>query len=204
MQFRSRFPFLVVVVTGMMAWSEVACAQDFRVDSKVFSGSESAPHSTNITLFRGHHVYDFLDKPQQVTFYDLDRGRIVMVDPQRRLKVEVSRTMLDAFANNLRHMEGKTNDTLLRFALRPSFDERDGKGKHERIFASKPLTYQVQTQPEEADGMAAAYRGFGDASARLNSDGAQRVIGRSAATAGARTNDRRAAASVRPLGQPSQ
>jgi hypothetical protein len=141
-------------------------ADDFRVDSKVFIGKESLPHSSNVTLFQGAHVYDFLDKPEQITFYDLDRGRIVLVDPQRKVKTEVSSRMLDAFSNTLRHSAGK--DPLLQFALHPTFDIRDDKDGEERVFTSKLITYRVRTATPEMPDMPARYRQFSDLSARLN------------------------------------
>ena len=113
----------------------VVRAVDFRVDSKVFVDKESVPRSTNVTLFQGQRVYDFLDKPQQITIYDLKSGSTVLVDPDRQVKVNISRATIDAFCNSLRHIEGKTDDPLLKFALRPEFDERGGKAPAETAFS---------------------------------------------------------------------
>jgi hypothetical protein len=143
-------------------------AEDFRVDSQVFIEKETTPQSTNVTMFHGTHAFDFLDQPRQVTFYDLPRGRIVLVDPARRVKAEVSRATLDAFCNNLKHLEKRTEDPILDFALRPSFDEQTKEDVAERIFKSKYVTYRVKTVDAEFEGMAARYRAFSDASARLN------------------------------------
>jgi hypothetical protein len=158
---------LPALVTLLLSLATSAVAEDFRVDSKVFVAKETEPHSTNVTLFQGTHVYDFLDIPRQIAIYDLQRGRVVLVNPERRVKCEVSPATLDAFCNNLRHLENRTDDPVLDFAVRPTFDERTDKDG-ERVFASKYVTYRVAPQTPELTGMAARYRQFSDASARLN------------------------------------
>jgi hypothetical protein len=146
-------------------------AADFRVDSRVFAGKDDTPHSTNVTLFQASHAFDFLDQPKQIAFYDLARGRIVLVDPERHIKAEVSRATLDAFCNNLRHLQNRTDDPILDFALKPAFDEdveRDNDAGQSRVFTSKYVTYEVRPIAAEFEGMASRYRSFSDASARLN------------------------------------
>jgi hypothetical protein len=142
-------------------------AEDFRVDSQVFVGKETKPQSSNVTMFHGPHAYDFLNQPPQITFYDLPRGRIVLVDPDRRVKAEVSRATLDAFCSNLKHLEKRTEDPVLDFALRPAFEEQNDEDA-ERVFKSKYVTYRIKPLAAELDGMAGKYRAFSDASARLN------------------------------------
>lgn len=157
----------VAVVLSLLASSQIR-ADDFRVDSRVFVGKESKPQSSNVTLFQGSHAFDFLDQPRQIAFYDLARGRIVLADPARSVKAEVSRATLDAFCDNLRHLEKRTDDPILDFALRPSFDESSDEESSERIFTSKYLTYRVKPLTGELEGMVERYRQFSDASARLN------------------------------------
>jgi hypothetical protein len=143
-------------------------AEDFRVDSQVFVGKETTPQSTNVTMFHGPHAYDFLNQPRQITFYDLPRGRIVLVDPDRRVKAEVSRATLDAFCNNLKRLEKQTEDPILDFALRPAFEEESDKDTSERVFKSKYVNYRIKPLTAELEGMAGKYRAFSDAAARLN------------------------------------
>jgi len=158
----------VLIVLNAVLDASALRAADFRVDSKVFVGKEMAPHTTNMTLFHAAHVYDFLDKPRQITVYDLERGRIVLLDPERRVKAEVTAQMLDSFCESLRRADEKTEDELLRFALRPVFDERVGQESDERVFSSKYITYRVKMHRSDVQGAASQYRAFSDASARLN------------------------------------
>lgn len=146
-----------------------ALAQDFRVDSKVFIAKEELPHSTNVTLFHGPHIYDFLDKPQQITVYDTVRGRIVLVDPARDVKAEITSDMLAGFTRNLQLLKESKADPLVKFAVAPQFDESKDEESGERVFTSKYLTYRVAASRPADAGIASRYREFSDASARLNS-----------------------------------
>ncbi len=144
-------------------------ADDFRVDSKVYIGKETAPHSANVTFFQGAHVYDFLDKPAQVTIYDTARERIVLIDPDRQVRTEITGEMITAFCKSIRVLEQKHSDPLLRFALAPTFEEQEAKEDGERVFESKYITYKVHASKPEDPTMAARYRTFSDWSAKLNS-----------------------------------
>jgi hypothetical protein len=157
----------VVAVGLLLASGGSALAEGFRVDSQVFVGKETTPHSTNATLFQAAHVYDFLDHPRQITVYDLARGRIVLVNPHRKVKAEISQGMLDAFCDNLRRAESQTKDPVLRFSLEPRFEETAEEEDGERVFSSKHIAYRVKPEDSSA-GFAGAYRTFSDASARLN------------------------------------
>jgi hypothetical protein len=154
-----------LAVAGLVIPATVTAA-DFRVDSEVFVGDQTKPRSSNVTLFHGERVYDFLDAPPQVTVYDLARGRIVLVDPDRRVKCEVSGEMLSAMEGTLRR--NKSDDPLLRFALAPEFDEKLDKQAKSRVFTSKYLTYRVTPAQGDHEAFAEQYRAFSDAAARLN------------------------------------
>jgi hypothetical protein len=144
-------------------------AEDFRVDSNVYIGKETAPRSTNVTLFQGTHVYDFLDKPEQVTIYDMGRERIVLIDPERQVRTEITGEIITAFCKSLRVLQEKHGDPLLKFALEPQFEEKDQTNDGQLVFESKYITYRVQASKPEDPTMAARYRAFGDWSAKLNS-----------------------------------
>jgi hypothetical protein len=158
----------LAAVALLLSSGEGAIAEGFRVDSQVFIGKETTPHSTNITLFQAAHVYDFLDRPRQITIYDLARGRVVLVNPERKVKAELSQAMLEAFLDNLRRSEKQSADAVLRFALNPRFDEQIEENDGQRVFASKHITYRIKPLADSPAGPADAYGKFSDASARLN------------------------------------
>src|SRR5580704_1943010 len=94
--------------------SRPAAADDFRIETKVFVGKETEPASEDLALFRGEQVYDFLSKPREVTVFDKPRSRVILLDPARRVKTEVTMERLMAFSDELRTWCGKQSDPLLK------------------------------------------------------------------------------------------
>ncbi len=145
-----------------------AAADDFRIETKVFVGKETEPASEDLTLFRGEQVYDFLNKPREVTVFDKPRSRVILLDPARRVKTEVTMERLMAFSDELRTWCGKQSDPLLKFAAEPSFDQSLDSASNELVFTSPFLTYRVGTIKAGTDDIARQYLEFSDSYARLN------------------------------------
>ena len=97
-------PAFVLMLAAAVAGSMVqrAVADDFRIETKVFAGKETVPVSEDLTLFRGEQVYDFLSKPREITVFDKPRSRVILLDPARRVKAEVSMERVMAFSDELR------------------------------------------------------------------------------------------------------
>ena len=75
---------LALLVTN--TWGE-----DFRIETDVFFDSEDEPAISTLTLFRGTTVYDFMgDKNEEITILDINRGRFVLLDCQRKIKTTVT------------------------------------------------------------------------------------------------------------------
>lgn len=145
-----------------------AAADDFRIETKVYVGKETEPASQDLTLFRGEQVYDFLDKPREVTVFDKPRSRVILLDPVRRVKTEVTMERLMAFSDELRTWCGKQSDPLLKFAAEPRFDQSLDGASGELVFTSPFLTYRIATVKAGTDDIALQYKEFSDSYARLN------------------------------------
>jgi hypothetical protein len=148
--------------------SNRAAADDFRIETKVFVGKETEPASEDLTLFRGEQVYDFLSKPKEVTVFDKPRSRVILLDPARRVKTEVTTERLMAFSDELRTWCGKQADPLLKFAANPRFDQSLDKASGELVFTSPFMTYRIATVKAGSDDIARQYLEFSDSYARLN------------------------------------
>ena len=157
---------LAAALVGLV--SNQAAADDFRIETKVFVGKETEPASEDLTLFRGEQVYDFLNKPREVTVFDKPRSRVILLDPARRVKTEVTMERLMAFSDELRTWCGKQSDPLLKFAAEPSFDQSLDSASNELVFASPFLTYRIATVKAGTDDIARQYLEFSDSYARLN------------------------------------
>ncbi len=157
------------LTSGSIAlFSNRASADDFRIETKVYAGKEVEPVSEDLTLFRGEQVYDFLNKPREVTVFDKPRSRVILLDPSRRVKAEVSMERIMAFSDELRTWCGKQSDPLLKFSAEPSFAQSLDNATSELVFTSPFLTYRVATEKASSDDIARQYLEFSDSYARLN------------------------------------
>ena len=148
--------------------ASAATAEDFRVESKVYTADEKEPVSENTTLFQGGKVYDFLAKPTEITIYDLPRSRILLLSPSRGVQAELSVEALLEFNGKLQEWAGSQADPLLKFAARPQFDQQVDEAAAEVSFNSEFVTYRVVTQKPKGADVSRQYRQFCDLSGRLN------------------------------------
>jgi hypothetical protein len=161
---------LLVACFGLALGLGAARADDFRIETKVYSGKVKSPLSQNTTLFRAGYVYDYLsiaDRLEQVAVFDQPHGRFILLDPTRKLKAEVATDDVLLFATKLHTVAAKSSNAFTKFVADPDFDvtfSEDG----ELNLASTQLTYRLQTVPAASPEAAAQYREFSDAYARFN------------------------------------
>ena len=148
-----------------------AAAEDFRIDTDVFQGAEDKPVSETITIFTGDVIYDFLlpdtetGADEQVTMFDVRRGRIVLMDAGRRVQTTLSTDDLLQFTAGMKALALQKGDTdFFDPKFEVQFDETDGT----LTLASRRLTYQVQAvTPKHAESVRRIQE-FADWYARLN------------------------------------
>ena len=159
---------IACVVVGYVVSIRPAVADDFRVESKVFAGAETAASSESLTLFSGNRAYDFISAPHEITIFDFSRDEIVLLDATRKVRTELTTEKLNSFSDQLRTRAARQTDPLLKFAAHPQFEEsHDDNGWLQ--FAGPNLTYRVQAAKIENPAVVREYRQFCDASAQLNS-----------------------------------
>lgn len=149
---------LTLLVTN--TWGE-----DFRIETDVFFDSEDEPAISTLTLFRGTTVYDFMgDKNEEITILDINRGRFVLLDCQRKIKTTVTTDQLLRFSAALKSEARGSTQALVTPELTESFDKQTGILK----MVGKRLHYKVDTiRPPSAE-VVPRYRKFADWYARLN------------------------------------
>jgi hypothetical protein len=174
MQIQRKLSWVITVtmlaVFGAMGATSIqsTVAEEFRIESKVFAGKDDTSTSESLTLFADQRVYDFLSSPSEITVFDFPRGRIVLLDPNRKLRTEMTTDKLNEFTDQLRTRAARQTDALLKFAANPKFDEGHTDAEW-REFASPHMTYRVHpAKPDNVD-VVRQYRMFSDWSARLNS-----------------------------------
>ena len=166
-------------IDGTPAW-----AADFRVENKVFLGSDKLPCSRSTTIFMSDVVYDYLVDPvdpskiDEVTVLDVARGRFLLLDTRLKLRTELSAKLVKASTDSLKTRTDLSDDPFASFLLNPRFEqEADGKSgdgqetdgeSGELLFSSKWLDYRVLTSAAKSPEIAEDYRRFCDWYARLN------------------------------------
>lgn len=101
---------LVIVGIGMSGerWGAQAAGQSFRVKTQLFSGDNTAPVAESLTIADGGFIYDFsftpdnLDQPREIVMLDLRRQQFVLMDTQRKIKVQVDQTEISKMLEDLR------------------------------------------------------------------------------------------------------
>jgi hypothetical protein len=143
-----------------------AAAQDFRVEADVFVDGTEESVAETLTLFKGDVVYDFFLKgPDEATVFDLNRGRIVLLDNSRQVQTTVTTEQLQQLSDLIRSAgSAKGNEQLFNPQTSPSFDEQ----AKIVMVASDRLTYRAKCIDPKLPDAAEKYRRFADWYARLN------------------------------------
>ena len=146
----------------------VARADEFRVVTDVFVGSQKNPIAENVTLFTNGRVYDFpLVGPEEITVFDRDRGRFVLLDCRRKVKTTLTTQELVEFTSALKAHATETGGVFA-FAANPQF-QQENDPKNDRVTLSGSLmTYRAKGVSPSSEAAASAYRSFADWYARLN------------------------------------
>jgi len=86
-----------------------ARGDDFRMETKVYVGSDEAPAIETLTLFSGDVVYDFVlgNQPERidsklVTQFDMRNGKIRLLDGAREIQSTMSTLLLMDFTGAIR------------------------------------------------------------------------------------------------------
>jgi hypothetical protein len=163
---RMTFKIVSSALIAIVALARFATADDFRVESKIYSGDSDRPVSDSLTLFHEGRAYDLLSSPPEITIFDLAQSRIVLLDTTRRIRTEVTTSLLTSFVDQLRVRASRQADPILKFMAEPKFTEsveKDGQ----LSFSSPHITYRVRGNRASNPAVVQGYREFADWTAQL-------------------------------------
>lgn len=153
-------------------------AQDFRMETDVFVGKQKEPVAQYLTLFYGDVAYDFLLKSGsdalaanavgEATMFDIPGGRIVLMDPARKVKTEIKMEKLLEFMYVLRERGTRSDSKLPAELFLPELKTTHNEDENILTLASERVTYRATIQKAKTPTAAEQYRKFADWSARLN------------------------------------
>ncbi len=160
------------MIACLAACSGVA-AQEFRIATEVYAGEQTEPVSENLTLFRGSVVYDFLSHPAEIAVFrkvpTSRGGRFILLDPEHRIRAEVTTERITSMLDELRKWAATQNDPLLRFAAHPRFEEHFDVGKGVLRLESDLMRYVLETEKPRQPIVTTLYRDYSDWYGRLAS-----------------------------------
>lgn len=146
----------------------ISAGEDFRIENKVFVADEEEPRIESTTIFYGGVVYDYLADPAEVTVFDKDHGRFVLLDMTRRIKTELTTERLEGFTQDLKRWTESQSDPFRKFLGHPNFQEELDADAAQLTLASPWMTYRMTTIDIESETMSRQYREFSDWYCRLN------------------------------------
>lgn len=164
---------ILACLTLVLSVFAVARAEDFRIQTNVFSGNDKVPVSKSTTLFRAGYVYDYLEsadpaEPDRVAIFDKAHGRFIVLDPTRKVRAEVKTDEVLLFAGKLQAaVSARSKHEFTRFAADPKF-EVDLSPDGELTLSSDVMTYRLNTMPAHSPEAAGQFREFSDWYARFN------------------------------------
>lgn len=156
-----------LVFTSILAASSPVVAQQFRVENRVFEGMNEKPEIETTTLFNDSIVYDYIGQDGEITIYDTERERLILLDPESKVRAEVSCDEIREFIHGLRERANRQESSFIRFMANPQFQTTFDEETSTLRLTSPLVTYRVTTEPTE-ESMANAYQRFTDWSSLLS------------------------------------
>jgi hypothetical protein len=159
--------FLTWLLLVLALGPRAAAAADFRVETKVYEADSREPASENTTLFAAGKVYDYLADGSSVAIFDPARTRFVLLDVERRLRIEIVQGQVEAFVRELR-ARAAAGSSFLKFAAHPQFEIEHQADQNTLHLHHKLMRYELATIQPALPEAAQAYREFCDAYGQLN------------------------------------
>jgi hypothetical protein len=156
----------VLALSCAMSMLSHVAAQEFRIETEVFTGENAEPVSESLTIFSGDVVYDFLlGASEEITIFDMNRGRIVLLDPKQQVKAEIMTADLFEFCDRIKHRTANEKDASL-FA--PLFQQSFDEERSLLTLTSDRMTYAAKGVVPKQPQAVQRYQQFADWYARLN------------------------------------
>jgi hypothetical protein len=160
--------YSLIPLTGVLAFTLPAAADDFRIDNKVYVEGQKEPVGASTTIFRGGVLFDFMQQPEEITILDENGKRFILLDVRRKIRADLPLPAVADFADRLKRRAEESDDPFVKFQADPKFDEQFNPSTGEVTLASQWMTYRIKTQSAENRETAAQYREVSDWLARLN------------------------------------
>ncbi len=171
-----RYQFTNPLITLLLFFLSSTCltvsAEDYRIETRVYSADEEESASETVTLFTDGVAYDFRDSDNRVTIFRpgvADKpGRFVLIDTEREVKTEIAAEQIAVVMTKLRRWAALQEDAFLRFTGDPVFKESFDPATGELKMTSEQMSYRLVTMPVSNERTMSELRAFLDAFAQLH------------------------------------
>jgi hypothetical protein len=158
-------PVFVAPLALLVALSGNAGAEEFRIETDVFVDEETKPVVETLTIFSDGIVYDFLQSGvEEITLFDRQRKRLVLMDTQRRVKTELS---TDSILGFVAQMQAHLNEAQRAFLLAEQLEVKT-EDPETITLSNDRVAYHAKGQSPTRHQAAMEYQQFADWYARLN------------------------------------
>ncbi len=147
---------LSITGLGLVPLPTLRCAngQEFRIESQVYTSESNLPVSQNTTLFSQGLVYDFQlsndaqPKPLEIVIFDTRSRTIVLLDTQRKIRIEIPDLQLLKIVDGVRRETAQ--DQRSSFLVDDSFDEDIDWSTNWVTLSSPQIEYRYRgSQPKD-------------------------------------------------------
>lgn len=154
-----------VFLLASLTFSAPLSAQEFRIETDVFVDDQKEPVQETLTIFFDGIVYDFLlTGVEEITVFDSQRNRLVLMDERRQVKTELAMSAILSYTAQMETRLGEPDKQyLLGKEVRTNVE--DGGWL---TMANDQVTYRAEGIEPKDPHVAAQYQQFADWYARLN------------------------------------
>ena len=169
-----KFVVCALLAVWVPAIGQVVCAEQFRMKTSVYQDGQPNPLSINWTVFTEEGIFDFRydDKqpqPAEVTIYDPQSGQFQLLDVGKKIQTAINKNDLMMFIAKLKAQAVDPAQQHLALFVTPEITVTpEDKQSAEFTVSCEKLTYHAKGISPKMPAMVAAYRGYADKSAQLN------------------------------------
>lgn len=145
-----------------------AQAAEFAIESEVFTGNDSKPLATNLTIFSDGLIYDFSINDERVTILDAEAKRFLLADSRQQTQASITMDELIRFVAAQTQKARQSPIELIRFAATPKFETTFNESTGQLSLSSDYWDYRVETTPITDAELGSQYNEFAQWFAQLN------------------------------------
>jgi hypothetical protein len=150
----------------------LAAADDFHIDNKTYfnykGDDKKAKPVETTTLFASGRVYDFLPAPEETIILDPGHDLIVILDPNRRLRTQITTGEISTQMEKLRQAALNHPKEAVRESAAAKFKESIDPETGELKLTNRWMQYVVESKAPERPQVARQYAEAADWLAQLN------------------------------------